>query len=75
VKLQVGNYTDYIKGFGDSNLELSDESVIIIRKSDFICSRTFMINADKAAKDIDRRIIAEMRNPNNKLKVIVKIME
>jgi hypothetical protein len=75
VKLQVGNYVDYIKGYGDSNLKLSDESAIIIRKSDFICSRTFMINADKAAKDIDRKIITEMRNPNSKLKIIVQIME
>ncbi len=75
VKLQTGNYTDHIKGSGNSDLDLSDENVIIIRKSDFVCSRTLMINADKAAKDIDERIIKEMRNPNNNMKVMVQILE
>ena len=75
VKLQTGNHTDYIKGSGNSDLDLSDENAIIIRRSDFVCSRTLMINANKAARDIDERIIKEMRNPNNDMKVTVQMLE
>ena len=75
VKLQTGNYTDYIKGSGNSDLDLSDESAIIIRKSDFICSRTLMIKSNKAAKDIDERIIKAMRNPYSKMKVTIQMLE
>ena len=33
----------------------------MIRKSDFLDSRTFAINADKAACDINRKIIEELK--------------
>ncbi|WP_405298104.1 DUF371 domain-containing protein, partial [Methanobrevibacter sp.] len=33
-----------------------------IRKSDFTCSRTLMINADKAAKDLDGNLIEDLKN-------------
>lgn len=75
VEIHVNNYIDIIKGYGNSKLELSDKYAMIIRKSDFICSRTLMIKADKAAHDIDGRIIESMKNPNNKMKVSIQLME
>ena len=35
---------------------------IVIRKSDFICCRTLMIHADKAACDLDRDLINDLAN-------------
>ncbi|NPD89604.1 MAG: DUF371 domain-containing protein [Asgard group archaeon] len=75
VHLHVGRYSDTIEGCGDSRLELSDEHAIIIRKSDFICSRTLMIKSDKAANDINDRIIKIMKNPSSKMKITIQIME
>ncbi|MCG3226395.1 MAG: DUF371 domain-containing protein [Candidatus Heimdallarchaeota archaeon] len=75
VHLQVGIYTDIIEGCGDSRLELSDEHALIIRKSDFICSRTLMIKSDKAAKDINDNIIKSMKDPSSKMKITIQIKE
>ncbi|MCG3220164.1 MAG: DUF371 domain-containing protein [Candidatus Heimdallarchaeota archaeon] len=75
VHLQVGRYTDTIEGCGDSRLELSDEHVIIIRKSEFICSRTLMIKSDKAARDVNDKIIKSMKDPSSKMKITIKIKE
>lgn len=44
---------------------------MVIRKSSYICKRTFAINADKAAADIDRRLIEELKDENKKAEVII----
>ncbi|MCK5158811.1 MAG: DUF371 domain-containing protein [Candidatus Heimdallarchaeota archaeon] len=75
VHLQVGRYTDIIEGYGDSRLELSDEYAIIIRKSNFICSRTLMVKSNKAARDINDKIIKSMKDPNSKMKITIQIKE
>jgi hypothetical protein len=75
VKIQVGQYTDLIKGYGNPKLELTDKEAIVVRRSDFVCSRTMMINSDKAANDIKEQIITRMKNPGSKMKVTVMITE
>ena len=75
VKLEVEKYSDLIKGYGNSKLELNDDNAIVIRKSNFICSRTLMINSDKAAININKQIILKMKNPENKMKVTVMVKE
>ena len=45
---------------------------MVIRKTDYLSDRTFAINADKAAIDIDRRIIESLKNPENKVEVVIE---
>lgn len=47
---------------GHPDLELSHPTDMVVRKSNFICSRTLAINSDKAAIDLGRRLIEELRN-------------
>ena len=53
---------DEINGFGHEDLTLTHPTDIVCRKSDFTCSRTLMINADKAAKDLDSNLIEDLKN-------------
>ena len=53
---------DEITGFGHEDLILTHPTDIVCRKSDFTCSRTLMINADKAAKDLDSDLIEDLKN-------------
>jgi hypothetical protein len=62
-----------IRGYGNPELELSDATAIIIRKSDYICSKTLMINSNKAAWEISREIIKLMRNSKTKMKVTISV--
>ncbi len=62
VELKTENGHDEITGFGHEDLELSHPTDIVIRKSDFTCPRTLMINADKAARDLDEKLIEDLKN-------------
>ncbi len=70
VRIRSGQITDelfcyYNKGFG------SDHSMVI-RKSDYTDLRTFGIKSNKAAIDIDRKIIIKQREPRSMISVEVK---
>lgn len=60
VTLETENGYDEIHGRGDSNLDLTNKTDIVIRKSHFTCDRTLMVQADKAAKDLDRNLIDDL---------------
>lgn len=50
--LEVDGFTFKVSGFGDPRLPLSHPTDMVVRKSGYICERTLMIRADKAACDI-----------------------
>ena len=62
VELKTENGHDEITGFGHEDLTLTHPTDIVIRKSDFTCPRTLMINADKAARDLDEKLIEDLKN-------------
>lgn len=69
--LETDNFCDKIVGFGSSELTLDHPSDMVCRKSNFTCSRTLMINADKAAKDLDKNLINELKK-GSILKITLK---
>lgn len=62
VELKTENGCDVIVGYGHEDLTLTHPTDIVVRKSDFTCSRTLMINADKAARDLDSDLICDLKN-------------
>lgn len=69
--LESDNYSDKIVGYGSSKLTLDHPSDMVCRKSDFTCNRTLMINADKAARDLNKNLIDELKK-GSELKVTIK---
>ncbi len=59
---------------GHPELTLSHPTDMVIRKSNFICSRTLAINSDKAAIDLDRILVEGLRNGRDAV-IELKIME
>lgn len=64
-------------GLGDEvvfipNHGFSDDSEIVIRKSDFESGRTLGIRSDKGAKDIDRELIERIKDPKTMISVTVR---
>jgi len=64
---------EVIKAYGDPRLTLTHPEDIVIRKSTYVCSRTLAVKADKAAKDLSRRLIGKLRNPNRKVKIVLTV--
>ena len=62
VILDTENGHDEIMGFGHEDLTLTHPTDIVCRTSDYTCSRTLMIKADKAAKDLDLKLIEDLKN-------------
>jgi len=62
-----------IRAYGDPRLTLTHPEDIVIRKSTFVCSRTLAVKADKAAKDLSRKLIEKLRNPNGKVKITLTV--
>jgi hypothetical protein len=67
--LRTNNYMDYILATGSDKLILGDDKKVIIRKSTYIEPATIAIRSNKAARDIDRRLINELRNSDTVLRV------
>jgi uncharacterized protein len=64
ILIRVENYKEEVNAL--TNKEFDDTHEIVIRKSEYPSKRTFGIRADKAAKDIDRKIIELLKNPETK---------
>ena len=72
VILDTENGHDEIVGFGHEDLTLTHPTDIVCRTSDFTCSRTLMIKADKAARDLDNNLIDDLKNGKN-MEVTIKL--
>ncbi|ADZ10309.1 protein of unknown function DUF371 [Methanobacterium lacus] len=70
VKLETENAKDEIHGFGHPDLTLDHPTDMVVRKSEFKCSRTLMINADKAACDLKLKLVRDLAD-SKQLKVTI----
>ena len=53
---------DEIIGWGHEDLTLTHPTDIVIRKSDYTCPRTLMIKANKAARDLEGKLIDDLKD-------------
>ena len=61
IKLKSENAYDEIQGYGHPNLTLDHPTDIVCRKSNYVCSRTLMINSNKASCDLNRNLINDLK--------------
>jgi len=73
LNIEVSGLREEAKGFGDPRLQLTSREDIVCRKSNFACGRTLMVKANKAAADMDRRVIEALRNPGNKVSITISV--
>jgi hypothetical protein len=73
VQLETENAVDEIKGYGHPELTLDHPTDMVCRKSEFKCGRTLMIKSDKAAVDLKRELIDDLKEGKDlKVKIIVE---
>ena len=73
ITIEAGEEKETVKAKGDPRLSLVDPTDIVIRKSSYICNRTLAVKADKAAADISRRLIEQLRDPDQTVKVALTV--
>ncbi|WP_209626361.1 DUF371 domain-containing protein [Methanobacterium petrolearium] len=72
VILETENASDEIIGYGSPSLTLDHPTDMVCRRSDYTCSRTLMIRADKAAVDLNPDLVEDLKSGKT-LKVTIKI--
>ncbi len=59
--MKVGEKIDVVQGVGSHELSLSNTEKLIVRRSSFISDSTLMLRSNKAARDIRRDLIEELK--------------
>ena len=67
--IEAGGLTEQINAFGSPKLILTHSTDIVIRESDYICSRTLAIRADKSAGDLPRELAEKLKNAQQKINI------
>jgi hypothetical protein len=60
LKITCGGVTDVVKARGHPKLSFTHPTDMVVRKSSFTCSRTLAVKADKAAADLDRKLVEKL---------------
>jgi hypothetical protein len=64
--IKVAEHEFIVEGKGHPDLTLTHHEDIVIRKSDFISSRTLAIKCDKASDLLPREMVKILQDPNTK---------
>jgi hypothetical protein len=73
LSIDVNGLREEASGFGDPRLRLTSREEMVCRKSNFACRRTLMVKSNKAASDMDRRIIEALRSPRNEACITISV--
>jgi hypothetical protein len=69
VIIEVGSLKEVVKAQGSARLTFTHPNDLVVRKSSYVCGRTLAINADKAAKDLSRKLVEKLQSPEQRVKV------
>ena len=61
LRMNVDGLTEEVTGTGSPGLTYTDPISMVARTSTFECSRTLMVNADKAAADLNRDFVDRIK--------------
>ena len=71
--IEADGITEQVNAQGSPQLILAHSTDMVIRKSDYVCSRTLAIHADKAANDLSRELVEKLANPNQRVKITLTV--
>ena len=74
VSVEAGGVLEQLTAHGSEKLILTHPRDIVIRKSDYISERTLAVHADKAAKDLSRKLVEKLQNPIETVKITLTVL-
>jgi len=72
ITIKIDDLAEQITAYGSTELDLSNNKDMVIRKSNFTSDRTLAIKADKAAKDLPREFIKNLK-PKQQVKITLTL--
>lgn len=71
--IEAGDHVDTVTGRGHPDLTFENDRSMVGRTSDYVDDRTIMIEADKSASDLDRRLIGALSD-GSELTVTIEVL-
>jgi len=68
ILIEAGGTAETVHARGSSRLILSHPTDFVIRKGNYVCSRTLAIYADKAAADLSRTLVKKLKSPQQRVR-------
>jgi hypothetical protein len=69
LELNAAGAVEIVLGRGSRLLTLTDPEELVVRKSTYITDRTLMVEADKAAVDLNRRFVRQLGSSSTRIYV------
>jgi hypothetical protein len=73
ILIEAGGIAEQVNAHGSPQLFLTHPTDMVIRKSDYVCSRTLAIHANKAAQDLSRELVEKLKKPQQKVKITLVV--
>ena len=73
VLIEADGISEQLTAAGSPELRLVHPKDIVIRRSDYISDRTLAVHADKASKDLTRKLVEKLQNPKQEVKITLII--
>ncbi len=73
ITIEADGITDQVNALGSPQLVMTHVTDMVVRKSDYVCSRTLAVHADKAAQDLSRGLVEKLKNPEQKVKITLVV--
>lgn len=72
--LEAGGYYDVVVGRGDERMTMDDPVRMVFRRSAYVGPETVMVQANKAAYDLDRRLVQALAS-GSQLRVAITTLK
>jgi hypothetical protein len=69
-EIRCAGHCETVQGWGSPKMTFMDDRSMVFRVSDYVCGRTVMINADKAARGLDRGLVNALASGNDAVIVL-----
>jgi hypothetical protein len=73
ILIEAGGIAETVTANGSAHLTLVHPTEIVVRKSNYICSRTLAVKADKASADLSRDLVEKLKNPAQRVKITLMV--
>ncbi len=73
ITIEANGITERVNARGSPKLILTHLTDMVIRKSEYVCSRTLAVHADKAAQDLPKDLVEKLKKPEQKVKITLVV--
>ncbi|MGC8937204.1 MAG: DUF371 domain-containing protein [Candidatus Methanomethylicaceae archaeon] len=71
--IEVDGLSEEVQGRGHPSLSFESDKEMVVRKSGYVCGRTLMIYADKAAADLNREFVTKLKDKGARVRLTLVV--